>query len=316
MPLTKLMTENLTRSIHDKAMELGFSDCGFSKAEPVDHTHKNFVEKWISKKKHGTMQWLERNKDKRYDPRLLSENAKTIITVSYNYFSTKKFYDNNSYIISKYAYGKDYHYVIKDKLGLLLSFIEEKTGKRKARIFVDSAPVLERYWAQKGGLGFTGKNTCLINRKNGSFFFIGSLILDLELNYTKADTANYCGTCTRCIDACPTQALKPFEIDANKCLSYITIEYRDETIPGYFKDKTANRIFGCDICQDVCPWNRFAKPHNEPLFEPEDELLKMTKQDWEKLDKPGFKRLFKHSAVKRAGYHRLMRNIKFNSGSK
>ncbi len=313
MPVTELFKDNLTRLIREKALELGFADCGFSKAGPVDEKHIRYVEKWLSENKHGSMQWMERNKDKRYNPQLLSENTKTIITVLYNYFTDEIFNHKDNYVISKYAYGKDYHYVIKDKLRLLLSFIEEKTGKRKARIFVDSAPVLERYWAEKSGLGFIGKNTCLINRKKGSFFFIGSIILDLELKYSDTRPADYCGNCTKCIDACPTGALKPFDLDATKCLSYITIEYRGENIPGYYEGKTANRIFGCDICQDVCPWNRFAKQHNEPLFDPAKELATMKKSDWESMDKPRFKMLFKHTAVERAGYKQLMRNIKFNS---
>ncbi len=313
MPATELLLKKLTQSIREKALELGFDDCGFSKAGPVASAESGFVEKWISENKHGAMQWMERNKEKRYNPQMLYENAKTVISVSYNYFPGKKLDETGNYIISKYAYGKDYHYIIKEKLRLLLSYIEEKTGKRKARIFVDSAPVLERYWAKKGGLGFVGKNTCLINRKRGSFFFIGSVILDLELNYTGANPSDYCGSCTRCIDACPTGALKPFELDARKCISYITIEYRGDTIPVEFKGKTHNRIFGCDICQDVCPWNRFSKPHNEPAFEPPEELANMKKSDWKNLDKPLFKKLFKHTAVERAGYKQLMRNIKFNS---
>ena len=195
----------------------------------------------------------------------------------------------------------------------MLKEIENKTGKRKARVFTDSAPVLDRAWAARSGLGFVGKNTLLINKKGGSFFFIGHIILDLELDYQSIDVKNYCGTCTACIDACPTNAITPFSVDANKCISYLTIENRGE-IPGKFKGKFEDWIFGCDICQDVCPWNKkFSKPHNEPVFEPKPELFEMTKEKWQNLDKPQFKKLFKGTPLERTGYKGLMRNIKFVS---
>jgi len=311
MPVKSLYLNQLTESIQQKALELGFSGCGFSKAEKVEKKETDYVERWLSEKKHGTMSWLERNKDKRYDPRLLSEDAKSVISVSYQYFTKKKAPEHSKYIFSKYAYGKDYHFIIKERLKELLKFIEEKTGPRKARIFTDSAPVLERYWAQKAGLGFIGKNTCLINRKNGSFFFIGNIFIDLELNYNTEISPNFCGTCTRCIDACPTSALQPFELDAQKCISYLTIEYRGENIPAAFKHKMKNRVFGCDICQDVCPWNRNAPEHTEPAFEPSEQFLAVTDEQLENMDKPLFKKLFRHTAAERAGFKQLKRNIEF-----
>lgn len=311
MPLHQLNRIQLTQSIRQKALDIGFSDCGFSQADAVEQKEKEYVEKWLSEGKQGTMQWMERNKDKRYDPRLLSENAQSVISVASNYFPDKMLPKEGNYIVSSYAYGHDYHYIMKEKLRLLLQFIEEKTGSRKARIFVDSAPVLERYWAQKAGLGFIGKNNCLINRKSGSFFFIGQIIIDLKLQYNEESPANFCGSCTRCIDACPTGALQTFELDAQKCISYLTIEFRGHEIPETFQGKMKNRIFGCDICQEVCPWNRHAQPHHEPLFEPSEKLLTMKKEEWETLDKPLFKTLFKHTAVERAGWKQLKRNIAF-----
>lgn len=297
--------------IKDEAQALGFFDCGISQVQFLKEDSKR-VEQWLENGHHASMSYMERNREKRYNPELLVEKAKSVITVLYNYYPESRLPEENNYQISKYAYGKDYHFVIKEKLGKLLQKIEDKTGERIARIFVDSAPVLDRAWANRSGLGFIGKNTLLINKKGGSFFFIGQIILDLELDYNdNPDFTNYCGTCTACIDACPTGALKPFEVDARKCTSYLTIENRDE-IPVEFKGKLNDWIFGCDICQDVCPWNiRFAKPHNEPLFEPSEALRKMRKPDWEELDKPGFKKLFKHTAVERTGYKGLKRNIDF-----
>ncbi len=311
MPLFHLNRTKLTDDIHQKALQLGFSQCGFSKADPIDKKEISYVEKWLSKGKHATMHWLEHNKEKRYNPQKLSEDAKTIISLTFNYFPNTIIDKKNNYVISKYAYGKDYHYIMKKKLRLLLQFIEEKTGKRKAAIFVDSAPVLERYWAHKSGLGFIGKNTCLISKKKGSFFFIGNILIDIELEYNNYITNDFCGSCTRCIDACPTNALKPFELDANRCISYITIEYRGKQIPEYFKDKISNNIFGCDICQDICPWNRYATTHNEPAFEPSEKILSIQKTDWETLDKPHYKQLFKHTPIERAGFKQLKRNIEF-----
>ncbi len=268
------------------------------------------MEAWLAKGMHGNMHYLEKNKEKRYDPSKLVDNARSVITVLYNYYPNEKLPENDNYKLSKYAYGKDYHYIIKEKLRALLAAVEEKTGRRTARIFVDSAPVLDRAWARQSGLGFIGKNTMLINKKTGSFYFIGHIIIDLELDYDNPETGNYCGTCTLCIDACPTQALQPFQLDARKCISYITIENRDK-IPEDFRGKMNNWIFGCDICQDICPWNRFSIPHTEPLFEPSEALASMKKVNWESLDKSQFKTLFKNSAVERAGFNGLKRNIDF-----
>ena len=268
------------------------------------------MEAWLAKGMHGNMHYLEKNKEKRYNPSKLVDNARSVITVLYNYYPNEKLPENDNYKLSKYAYGKDYHYIIKEKLRALLAAVEEKTGRRTARIFVDSAPVLDRAWARQSGLGFIGKNTMLINKKTGSFYFIGHIIIDLELDYDNPETGNYCGTCTLCIDACPTQALQPFQLDARKCISYITIENRDK-IPEDFRGKMNNWIFGCDICQDICPWNRFSIPHTEPLFEPSEALASMKKVNWESLDKSQFKTLFKNSAVERAGFNGLKRNIDF-----
>jgi epoxyqueuosine reductase len=299
--------------IWQEAKALGFFDCGISKVKFLEKDSER-VESWLENGHHASMSYMERNREKRYNPALLVENAKSVITVLYNYYPKTKLPETDNYKISKYAYGKDYHFIIKEKLNLLLKKIEEKTGKRTARVFVDSAPVPDRAWAIQSGLGFIGKNTMLINKKGGSFFFIGQIIIDLELEYNEQpDFTNYCGSCTACIDACPTQAIKPFEVDARRCISYLTIENRDE-IPGEFKGKMNDWIFGCDICQDVCPWNiKFATPHNEPQFEPSPQLLAMRKPDWENLDKPAFKKLFKHTPVERTGYKGLMRNIEFVS---
>ena len=310
MPIHQLHKENLSAQIKAEAALLGFFDCGIARAELLEDDAAR-VETWLDKGMHGEMAYMERNREKRYDATKLVEDAQSVITVLYNYFPEKELPESSCYKISKYAYGKDYHYVIKDKLKQLLEKIETLSGKRSARIFVDSAPVLDRAYARKSGLGFIGKNTMLINRKGGSFFFIGHIILDLDLSVDDETTANFCGNCTQCVDACPTGALKPFEVDARKCISYLTIEYRGDTIPEAFKGKWKNWIFGCDVCQDVCPWNRKIKVHKEPLFDASDRLKKMTKEDWEKLDKPGFKQLFKGSAVERTGFKGLKRNINF-----
>lgn len=310
MPIQSLNKQSLTNFIKAQAKDIGFFDCGVSKAEYLENDAQK-MEHWLSIGNNGEMGYLERNKEKRYNPALLVDNAKSVITVLYNYYPSQQLPENDNFNISKYAYGTDYHYIIKDKLKELLTEIEEKTGHRDARVFVDSAPVLDRAWARKSGLGFIGKNTLLINKKGGSFFFIGHIIIDLELHYEDSnDPKNYCGTCTKCIDACPTNALKENQLDARSCISYLTIEYRGE-LPQNLKGKFNNWMFGCDICQDVCPWNRFSTSHNEPLFEPNEELKKMTKFQWEELDKPQFNKLFKNSAVKRTSFKGLKRNIEF-----
>lgn len=304
-----MTTTQLSEFIKSEAEKIGFFTCGISKAQHIQEDEAR-MEAWLEEGMHGTMSYLERNKTKRYDPSQLVKGAKSVITVLYNYYPERKLPETDNFRISKYAYGKDYHFVIKEKLALLLSAIEDKTGKRKARMFVDSAPVLDRAWARESGLGFIGKNTMLINRKGGSFHFIGHIICDLELDYDETDYKNYCGSCTKCIDACPTQAIEAFRIDARKCISFLTIENRGE-IPPQFQDHFNNWIFGCDICQDVCPWNKFSEPHNEPLFSLPKEIFAMKRMDWESLDKPTFNILFKDSAVQRAGFKGLKRNIDF-----
>ena len=310
MPVQYLNKKYLSDFIKDEAIQLGFFDCGISKTEYLAQEAEK-MEDWLSNGFQGDMSYLERNNDKRYNPQLLVENSKSVISVIYNYYPEKEINKTNNYRISKYAYGNDYHCVIKQKLNKLLALIEEKTGRRNARIFVDSAPVLDRAWAQKSGLGFIGKNKMLINKKGGSFFFIGHIIIDLELFYERnIDPISYCGTCTKCIDACPTNAIKDNYVDARSCISYLTIEYKGE-LPQNLKGKFNNWIFGCDICQDVCPWNRFASPHNEPLFKPSKDLQKMKIDQWNNLNKPQFKELFSNSAIKRTGYKGLKRNILF-----
>ncbi len=314
MPLHYLhkeqLKEQLSEQIKKEARILGFYDCGISKAGFLEEDAVR-MESWLEKGMQGEMKYLERNREKRYDATKLVEGGQSVITVLYNYFPEKEIPESSHYKISKYAYGKDYHYVIKAKLKKLLEKIEIMSGKRNARIFVDSAPVLDKAYARKSGLGFIGKNTMLISRKGGSYFFIGHIILDLKLKTDEETTVSFCGNCTQCIDACPTDALQPFEVDARKCISYLTIEYRGDTIPREFSGKWQNRVFGCDICQDVCPWNRFAIAHKEPLFDVSEKLKTMTKENWEQIDKPLFKVLFKGSAVERTGFKGLKRNIEF-----
>lgn len=289
---------------------MGFYACGFSKTRHLKDDEKQ-VESWLLKGMNGEMTYMERNREKRYNPSLLVDGAKSVITVLYNYKTKGKLPEKDNFKISTYAYGKDYHDVIKNKLRLLLAMIEEESGQRKARVFVDSAPVLDRAWACQNGLGFIGKNTCLINRKGGSYFFIGHIIIDLELEYEEKNPGkNFCGSCTLCINACPTGALKPFELDARKCISYLTIENRG-AIPNEFKGKFNGWVFGCDICQEVCPWNRDTTPHNEPLFEPSVELKSLRKKDWIAMDKKRFDNIFEDTAVMRIGFEGMKRNIRF-----
>lgn len=308
-----LTNMSLGEFIKSEAKKLGFFDCGISKARNLTVDEKR-MEIWLDEGNNGEMSYLERNREKRYNPTLLVEDSKSVISVLLNYYPKELLEEKNNFKISKYAYGKDYHFVIKDKLKILLQKIEEKSGERKARIFTDSAPVLDRAWARESGLGFVGKNTTIINKKGGSFFFIGHIILDLEIDYEPKAVKNSCGNCTKCIQACPTGALQPFNLDARKCISYLTIENRGE-IPDEFNGKLNNFILGCDICMDVCPWNRFAKPNSELYFQPSEELKAMRKQDWEAMDKQKFKTIFKGSAVERAGFKGLKRNIKFVSNT-
>ncbi len=303
-------TNFLHEFIIKEAQALGFDDCGISKAVFLPE-HAQLMEQWLEKDFHGEMSYLERNKEKRYDPRQLVENTKTIITVLQNYFPAETPSEEENYKISKYALGKDYHDVLREKLRRLLQSIETVAGQLEARVFTDSAPVLDRAWAEKSGLGFIGKNTCLIHPRKGSFFFVGHIFLPVAIEEARQTVSDYCGTCRRCIDACPTGALvEAHQLDARKCISYLTIEYRGK-MPANLKQNFNNYIFGCDICQDVCPWNRFAKPHQEPLFALSEELKNMKKEDWHKLDKEKFKKLFRGSAVERTRFEGLKRNIEF-----
>lgn len=297
-----------TALIKQKAQDLGFSFCGISRATFLEEEAPR-LEQWLKNGYHGEMTYMENNFDKRLDPRLLVEGAKSVVSLLLNYYPTE-FQNEHSYKISKYAYGEDYHFVIKDKLKDLMHHIHDEIGEVDGRVFVDSAPVLDKAWAAKSGLGWVGKNNNLINKGNGSFFFVAELIIDLELEYDSA-TTNHCGTCTACIDACPTQAIEsPYVVNGSKCISYLTIELKDE-IPNQFKNQLDNWMYGCDICQDVCPWNRFSKPHNEPLFNPNPKLINYNKNDWKDLTQEVFQEIFKKSAVKRAKYIGLMRNIAF-----
>lgn len=311
MLLQQLHKEQLSDWIKSEAEALGFSACGISKAEELTEDAER-MEHWLEKNMQGEMSYLERNREKRYDVRLLVPGAQAVITVLYNYNPENPTLEKSPYKIAKYAYGKDYHYVIKDKLKKLLKRIEERTGKRTARAFTDSAPLLDRALARKSGLGFIGKNTLLINRKLGSTLFIGHLVIDLELSTDEETTVNFCGSCTKCIQACPTEALTPFELDARKCISYLTIEYRGQHLPKSIRPEQMSQwVFGCDICQDVCPWNRKVPAHKEPLFEASEKLKSMKREDWINLDQATFKVLFQDTAVERTGFNGLKRNIDF-----
>ncbi len=294
--------------IKAEAKRLGFLSCGISKAEFLE-VEAPRLEKWLKNNAHGEMRYMENHFDKRLDPTLLVEGSKSVVSLLLNYFPSE-IQSEDSYKLSKYAYGTDYHFVIKDKLKSLLHSIQDEIGDVHGRAFVDSAPVLDKAWAAKSGLGWIGKHSNLLTQQIGSFYFIAELIIDLELDYDHA-TTDHCGTCTACIDACPTEAItEPFVVDGSKCISYFTIELK-EKIPTEFKDKFDDWMFGCDVCQDVCPWNRFSKSHNEPLFNPNPELLDMTKKDWEEITEDTFRKVFKNSAVKRTKFSGLERNIKF-----
>ena len=302
------MIKENTKFIKNKAKDLGFSSVGISKARHL-HEEENKFEKWLSKGFQGSMNYLEKNLDKRLDPRKLVPGSKSIISLSYNYYPKKNIDKKNNFIISKYAYGKDYHKVIKKKLKILFRSIKEKIGDVEGRVFVDSAPVHERAWAKLSGLGWIGKNSLLINEKKGSYFFLAEIICDLDLEYD-SPVANRCGKCTKCIDACPTDAITSTQIiNANKCISYLTIENKKE-IPTELKNNLNDAIFGCDICQDVCPWNKFSKPHREESFNPKNELSSLKKTDWIELTEETFNKIFEGSAVKRAKYEGIIRNIK------
>ncbi len=302
--------EKLTGFIKQRAFELGFDSVGIARAEFLENEAPR-LEQWLNKGYHGKMKYMENHFDKRLDPRLLVPGAKSVIVFTHNYFPSKK-QSEDTYQIAKYAYGEDYHHVLKRKLYQLVEQMQKTAGEFQFRIFTDSAPVLEREWARRAGLGWIGKNSLLLQPKKGSYFFLAEIILDLELIYDTPSLFDRCGRCTRCIDACPTEAILPDrQIDARKCISYLTIELRDEILPDEFKVKWQDWIFGCDICQDVCPWNSFSLAHQEPDLEPLPGLLEMKKDDWENLTRPVFKKLFKKSAISRTGYKGLMRNIRF-----
>ena len=300
--------EKYSKLIKAEAKRLGFLSCGISKAGFLEEEAPR-LESWLNKNHHGEMKYMENHFDKRLNPTLLVDDAKSVISLLLNYYPSE-IQNTDSYKISKYAYGQDYHFVIKEKLKELLQTIQTEIGEVSGRAFVDSAPVLDKAWAAKSGLGWIGKNSNLLTQQVGSFYFIAELVVDLDLEYDYA-TTDHCGTCTACIDACPTEAIvSPYVVDGSKCISYFTIELK-ENIPQEMKGKMDDWIFGCDVCQDVCPWNRFSKSHNEPLFNPNPELLSMTKKDWEEITEDTFKKVFKNSAVKRTKLDGLKRNIKF-----
>lgn len=301
-------TKERAQLIKTEAKRLGFLSCGISKAEFLE-VEAPRLEKWLNNNMNGDMQYMENHFDKRLDPTKLVEDSKSVISLLLNYYpeDTQK---ENTFKISKYAYGNDYHHVIKSKLKALTHFIQEEIGEVSGRAFVDSAPVLDKAWAAKSGLGWIGKHSNLLTQQVGSFYFIAELIIDLDLEYDSI-TTDHCGTCTACIDACPTQAIvEPYVVDGSKCISYFTIELKDQ-LPNAMKDQFDDWIFGCDVCQDVCPWNKFSKPHDEPLFNPHPELLDMTKKDWEEITEDVFKKVFQKSAVKRTKFSGLKRNIDF-----
>ena len=291
------------------ATDLGFTACGITRSGFLEDEAPRFTE-WLKNGFHGTMNYMENHFDKRLNPSKLVPGSKSVIVLQYNYFPEKTIPEKENYKISRYAYGNDYHHVIKSKLKLFIEAIREKVGAVEGRAFVDSAPVLERALAQKAGLGWIGKNTLLLKKKKGSYFFLAELIIDLALEYDDPVT-DHCGTCTACLDACPTGALiAPYVLDSRKCISFLTIELK-ESIPNEFNEKFQDWIFGCDICQEVCPWNRFSTPHDEPYFNPPDQLQQLTKKDWEEISEDVFHTLFQKSPLKRTKYQGLKRNINY-----
>ena len=300
--------EHYTELIKNEAKRLGFISCGVSRAEFLEDEAPR-LEKWLKMKMNGEMKYMENYFEKRLDPRKLVDDAKSIISLTYNYYP-EDLQNKEAPKVSKYAYGMDYHYVIKEKLNFFLTFIKDKIGNVHGRAFVDSAPILEKAWAAKSGIGWVGKNSNLITKKVGSFYFLAELIVDLDLDYDRIES-DHCGQCTACIDSCPTQAItQPYVVDGSKCISYFTIELK-ENIPKEFKGKFDDWVFGCDICQDVCPWNKFSKPHKEPLFQTSSELMKMSRDEWNEITEETFNKIFKNSAVKRTGYKGLTRNLNF-----
>ncbi len=300
-----------SQQIKTEAQRLGFSFCGISKAGFLEEEAPR-LESWLNKNMHGEMRYMENHFDKRLNPTLLVEDSKSVISLLFNYYPEET-QREDTFKISKYAYGEDYHFVIKDKLKDIVHFINDEIGEVSARVFVDSAPVLDRAWAKKSGLGWIGKNGMLINKEQGSFFFLAEIILDLELDYDNPVT-DHCGTCRACLDACPTEAILPNKVvDGSKCISYFTIELKDEVLPNEVKGKFQDWAFGCDICQDICPWNRFSLVNNEPKFKPNEKLINYSKVEWEELTDEIFQEIFKKSPVKRTKFKGLKRNINFIS---
>jgi len=302
------MGSNNTKLLKDKAAQLGFSFTGIAQAKKLEK-EANQLETWLNKGYHGKMSYMENHFEKRVDPRKLVPGAKSVISLVYNYYPEKEL-ASKKHKIARYAYGEDYHHVIRNKLSELVDELSPKLGAFEGRVFTDSAPVMERQWAAKAGLGWLGKNTLLLNKEMGSFFFLATIISDWEFDYDNP-IKDYCGTCTACIDACPTQAINPNGfLEANKCISYLTIELKNE-IPSEFSGKMDNWMFGCDVCQEVCPWNRFSKPHSEPAFQPKGPLEEMKNQDWKEITQEVFSHIFKKSAIKRTKFSGLKRNIEF-----
>jgi epoxyqueuosine reductase len=300
--------EKYAQLIKAESKRLGFLSCGVSKAGFLEEEAPR-LENWLNNQMNGQMSYMENHFDKRLNPTLLVDDAKSVISLLLNYYPSE-LQNEDSYKISKYAYGQDYHHVIKEKLKELLHFIQTEIGEVSGRAFVDSAPVLDKAWAAKNGLGWVGKNSNLITQKVGSFYFIAELIIDLELDYD-TPTTDHCGSCTACLDACPTEAIvAPYVVDGSKCISYFTIELKDN-LPQEMKGKFDDWMFGCDVCQDVCPWNRFSKSHNEPLFQSNSDILNFSKSNWEEITVDTFQKVFKNSAVKRTKYEGLLRNINF-----
>lgn len=288
---------------------MGFQFCGISKADFLEEEAPR-LEQWLAKNYQGKMAYMANHFDKRLDPRKLVDGAKSVVSLLYNYAPEENVFDDKDYKISRYAYGDDYHIVIKDKLRELMQWMQQEIGEVGGRVFVDSAPVMERAWAAKSGLGWIGKHSLLIHKGKGSYFFLAELILDIALE-PDGPVKDYCGTCTRCLDACPTDAIvEPYWVDGSKCISYLTIELKDE-IPSEFQGKYGNWIFGCDICQEVCPWNRFAEKHQESRFMPNEELKGMKNSDWEELTEEVFRVISKNSPMKRTKFQGLKRNIDF-----
>ncbi|WP_373513425.1 tRNA epoxyqueuosine(34) reductase QueG [Persicitalea sp.] len=313
MTTADLVQQERSRLIKVKAAELGFDFCGVSKADFLEAEAPR-LEDWLNRNHHGKMAYMANHFDKRLDPRKLMDGAKSVVSVLLNYYPEERLPEGpDDYKLSKYAYGTDYHFVLKDKLKDLLAFIHTDIGEVAGRAFVDSAPVMDKVWAARSGLGWVGKHSNLLNRDMGSFFFIGELILDLDLA-PDGPVADYCGTCTRCVDACPTDAItEPYVVDGSKCISYFTIELK-EAIPEEVRGKFENWVFGCDICQDVCPWNRFSRPQTTPEFDLSPELKAFTKSDWEEITEEVFKEIFRRSPMKRTKLAGLKRNVGFVRG--